>query len=397
MEKKARRTILTMALALAFCATAHAATKTATVDGVLWRYKVSGNAATVVQDILGGYSGDVTIPAKLGGYPVKEIGEATFACCHDLVSVTIPASVTTIGNYAFYSSELRSVTIPRNVTKIGNGAFECCYSLESVTIAGNVARYVDATVSGAHVNLTQSDELNDENAGEITYTLSGNSSDGEFFMNGSYKASIELNGLSLTNPTGAAINIQNGKRIEMSVKKDTENTLTDGADGAQKSALYCKGHLEFVGKGTLNVYGNTAHAIKSAEYMQLKNATINVKKAVKDGISCDEYFLMESGTLSVSGVGDDAIQCDIDGDVSTGEIADHEGEDSGNIYIEGGTLSLTTTGAGTKCIKAGGAAIVRDGAITLNASGGVDTSDSSDPSYVTGIRAEKFVQNGGSI
>ena len=267
----------------------------------------------------------------------------------------------------------------------------------TVTIAGNVARYVDATVSGAHVNLTQSDELNDENAGEITYTLSGNSSDGEFFMNGSYKASIELNGLSLTNPSGAAINIQNGKRIEMSVKKDTENTLTDGADGAQKSALYCKGHLEFVGKGTLNVYGNTAHAIKSAEYMQLKNATINVKKAVKDGISCDEYFLMESGTLSVSGVGDDAIQCDIDGDVSTGEIADHEGEDSGNIYIEGGTLSLTTTGAGTKCMKAGGAAIVRDGAITLNASGGVDTSDSSDPSYVTGIRAEKFVQNGGRI
>ena len=33
-------------------------------------------------------------------------------------------------------------------------------------------------------------------------------------------------GLTLTNPSGAAINVQNGKRIDISVKKDTKNTLT---------------------------------------------------------------------------------------------------------------------------------------------------------------------------
>lgn len=266
-------------------------------------------------------------------------------------------------------------------------------SAAQVLVAGNVAKHLSVNVTGAHVSITQDNSVNKE----IIYQLSGTSADGSFYMDGEYKATVELCGLTLTNPSGAAIDIQNGKRIEMSIKKDTENTLTDGANGSQKAALYCKGHLELMGKGSLTVYGNTAHAIKSAEYMQLKNCTVQVKKAVKDGISCDEYFLMESGSLTVSGTGDDAIQCDIDGTATTGQTDDHEGEDSGNIYIEGGTLTLTTTAAGTKCIKSDGTVIVSDGTLTLNASGSVDTSDKTDPSYVAGIRAEKFVQNGGAI
>lgn len=266
-----------------------------------------------------------------------------------------------------------------------------------VFVAGNVARYITVAMSGAHVSIIQSSDV----AEEITYTLSGQTGDGEFYMTGSYKATVELNGLTLTNAnpvySGAAINIMNGKRIDLSVKKDTENTLVDNAGGDQKAALYCKGHLELKGKGTLNVYGKLAHAIKSAEYMQLKNATINVKEAVKDGISCDEYFLMESGTLTISGVGDDGLQCDIDGTTSTGELADHEDEDSGNIYILDGTLNITTTAAGAKCIKGDSIVYVNGGALTLNASGAVDTSDSTDPSYVAGISCGKFVQNGGTI
>ena len=269
-----------------------------------------------------------------------------------------------------------------------------------VLVAGNVAQYVDVAVSGAHVSITQSDLVADE----ITYALSGTTTDGEFYMAGSYKATVELRGLTLTNATpvysGAAICIMNGKRIDLSVKKDTENTLTDCASPAtalaQKAALYCKGHLELKGKGTLTVNGRYAHAIKSAEYMSLKNATVTVAQAVQDGLSCDEYFLMESGTLTVSGVGDDALQCDIDGDTSTGETTDHEDEDSGNIYINGGVLNLTTTAAGAKCIKADSIAYVNDGTLTLNASGAVDTSDSTDPSYVAAISGGKVVINGGT-
>ena len=268
-------------------------------------------------------------------------------------------------------------------------------------VAGDIAHLVTPTISGAHVSIAQSTDVADE----ITYSLSGSSSDGEFYMTGSYKATVELRGLTLTNATpvysGAAICIMNGKRIDFSVKSGTTNTLTDCASPSsaleQKSALYCKGHLELKGQGTLTVNGKYAHAIKSAEYMTLRNATINVASAVKDGISCDEYFQMKSGTLTIKGVGDDGIQCDLDGTVNTGQLADHDGEDSGNVYINGGTLSITTTAAGTKGIKADSTLIINDGTLTLNVSGYVDTSDSTDPSYVAAFKGGKVVINGGAI
>ena len=254
-----------------------------------------------------------------------------------------------------------------------------------VYVAGNIARYVTPTVSGAHVSIEQSADV-DDSVGEITYTLSGTSADGEFYMTGSYKATVALNGLTLTNQTpvysGAAICIMNGKRIDLSVKKDTENTLTDAATGSQKAALYCKGHLELKGQGTLNVYGKLAHAIKSAEYMQMRKCTVNVLEAVKDGLSCDEYLLIESGTLNISGVGDDGIQCDLDGTTTTGQTTDHEDEDTGNIYLQGGTITIATTAVGAKGIKARGDIVVSEASsanvITITTSGGVDASDSSD-------------------
>ena len=306
----------------------------------------------------------------------------------------------TVGGMTFAVSDISGIYVDETAVEANTVSIGYDGTSATVAVSGDIAPYVTATVSGAHVRLVQADTV-DDTVGEITYTLSGNSSDGEFYMEGSYKATVELNGVTLTNQTpvysGAAVCIMDGKRINLSVKKDTENTLTDASTGTQKAALYCKGHLELKGKGTLNVTGSLAHAIKSAEYMQLKNCTVNVLKAVKDGISCDEYFLMESGVLTVSGVGDDAVQCDQDGTTNTGETNDHEGEDSGNIYLLGGTLELTTTAAGSKCLKADSTVVVGDAVLTLNASGGVDTSDSSNPSYVAGISAGKFVQNGGAV
>ena len=84
-----------------------------------------------------------------------------------------------------------------------------------------MAKYLTVTTSGAHVKIEQSADL----AQEITYNLSGTSSDGEFYMSGSYKATLALNGLTLTNKTpvtsGAAIHIQNGKRIKVKVMDGT--------------------------------------------------------------------------------------------------------------------------------------------------------------------------------
>ena len=241
----------------------------------------------------------------------------------------------------------------------------------SVSVAGNVAKYLTINVSGAHVNIAQSDDL----AEEITYSLSGSSADGEFYMSGSYKATIELNGLSLTNTTpvssGAAVHIQNGKRIKVQVMEGTSNMLEDAAAGDQKGAFYVKGHPEFSGKGTLMVKGHVKHAIKSGEYMTLKDATLKVLSAAGDGLNCGQYFLMKSGVLDISGVMDDGIQCDIDDtDVgSTGETADHEDEDSGNIYLAGGQITINTAGIAAKGVKSEGDLIVTGGVIAITTTG----------------------------
>ena len=304
----------------------------------------------------------------------------------------------TIMGKAFALSEVTAMTVDNSTVQ--NNLVTVAYSgtTAKVLIAGNVAPYVTATVSGGHVSIEQSNTA-DVDDDEITYALSGTSTDGSFALAGSYKCTVQLAGLTLTNPSGAAISISNGKRIQISAKNGTVNTLTDGANGSQTGCIYSKGQIQFQGNGTLNVYGKTKHAIKSGDYISVKNLTLNVLGAAKDGISCNEYFLMKSGTVTISGVGDDGIQADLDGTTSTGETADHEDEDSGNIYLQGGTLTVTTTAVGTKGLKAAGDIkadeSVQTLTVTVKNSGGTDTSDSSDLTASACMKADGNVTIGG--
>lgn len=59
----------------------------------------------------------------------------------------------------------------------------------SATIDGRLAQYVEVSISGGHVAVTQSDGVGDTTTGEITYTLSGASADASFTLDGAYKAS----------------------------------------------------------------------------------------------------------------------------------------------------------------------------------------------------------------
>ena len=263
---------------------------------------------------------------------------------------------------------------------IDNNTVEITYNGENavVNVADNISGYVSVEVDRSFVKVIQAETVTESAPGEIYYILSGSSDNGSFYLSGSYKCSVTLNGLTLTNPSGPAIDIQNGKRVNLRLENETTNSLTDGAGGDWKGCFVCKGHTEFKGKGTLTVNGKTAHGIWSKEYIEIKNCTINMESALKDGINCNQYFLMESGTVNIIGPGDDGVQVSLKDETPTGETTGHEDEDSGNFYMTGGTLKIT--GHGGVCIKADGSISYTGGTQDFNTSDIIENA-------ATGIRS----------
>ncbi len=122
-------------------------TKYQSIDGIL--YNKAGNILICCPE---GKKGSVTVPASVtsfGDYAfydcsgltsvtiptsVTSIGNDAFENCSGLTSVTIPTSVTSIGMWAFDRSGLTGVTIPASVTSIGGWAFYDCSGLTSVTV-----------------------------------------------------------------------------------------------------------------------------------------------------------------------------------------------------------------------------------------------------------------------
>jgi hypothetical protein len=76
------------------------------------------------------------------------IPDSGFLRCSGLVSVAMPPSIESIGEYAFSRcTALESVTIPSSVESIGRNAFSVCTALESVTISEGVESIGQAAFS----------------------------------------------------------------------------------------------------------------------------------------------------------------------------------------------------------------------------------------------------------
>ena len=92
-----------------------------------------------VTEISNAFAEDTCITSVSIPNSVTSIGDSAFYGCMGLTSVTIPNSVTSIGSYAFaWCKGLTSVTIPNSVTSIGSYAFAWCKGLTSVTIPNSV-------------------------------------------------------------------------------------------------------------------------------------------------------------------------------------------------------------------------------------------------------------------
>ena len=102
------------------------------------KFASADNRCWIVDGVLNSFA-----PADLTEYTIPDsvtsIGEDAFYCCRSLISVTIPDSVTSIGESAFNGcGNLASVTIGNSVTSIGSKAFYVCRSLTSVTLPDSV-------------------------------------------------------------------------------------------------------------------------------------------------------------------------------------------------------------------------------------------------------------------
>ncbi len=92
-----------------------------------------------------GPGGNVIIPATIVGVPVTTIYELTFNGRSSLTSITLPNSLTSIGNFAFGNcTALTSVTFPSSVTNLGGAVFVGCTALTAINVAALNPNYSSA-------------------------------------------------------------------------------------------------------------------------------------------------------------------------------------------------------------------------------------------------------------
>lgn len=233
---------------------------------------------------------------------------------------------------------------------------------------------VTATINGGHIVINSA-------RSKTAYRVRGTCSNGSLKIYSSKKFQILMQNVTLTNPTGPAMNIQSGKTVYITLQNGTVNTLCDGAeysapviagDGSeedQKGTLFSEGQLIFNGEGTLNVTSLGGHGICSDDYIRVRSGNINIQQAAKDGFRTKEKFIIgrtatAAPTITVNAT-NNGIDCSegtltIEAgrlDITSGSEAikvEYEESDPSVIpdaYIKGGYIRITTTGEKSSAIK----------------------------------------------
>ena len=273
-----------------------------------------------------------------------------------------------------------------------------------VTYTGNMATVVNpfafdsvaVNIDGAKVTVTS------QTTKEIDYGLQGASDDGCFKIYGSRKYNLYLNGVSLANASGAAINSQCKKRARVFVNEGTVNTLTDAAKYTtvsgedEKGTFFSEGQIIFEGGGKLVLNALNKHAVCSDDYVEVRGATVEVASAAGDAIHVNDSVIVKGGTLVLNSQGD-GIDCDgyvklLGGMVNictTGE--DVKGVKSAvDVIVDGAELSVIVSGDASKGIKSGRDFSLLSGVLDVEATGNTIVLGG-DPSYATCIKCDSTV------
>ncbi len=132
-----------------------------------------------------------------------------------------------------------------------------------------------------------------------TYIISGTLGEGMIEVNTAEKVKLKMNGVSVTNSAGPALQITNAKRLTMTLIEGTANYFT-GGDEINGGAIFSNDTLEIKGAGALHVTGTVRHGIASDDDIVIKNGDIHIH-AVKTGMMANDDITVSGGTLHVVG------------------------------------------------------------------------------------------------
>ncbi len=179
------------------------------------------------------------------------------------------------------------------------------------------------------------------------YTAKGKL-EGQILVNApSLEVEIDLEGVSVSNPTVSPIFVQDAAETVIKVKKDTINYIYDNRttdystntdDTVGKSAIWCaNGDLKINGQGTLVVKSVANSGIHGKDNVTVKNVTMLVK-AVNNGIKGnDKVTIEENPTIGIVAGNNGIVTSNSD----IGSKVQH-----GYIYITGGNITINSYGDG---------------------------------------------------
>ena len=307
-------------------------------------------------------------------------------------------------NFEFLIADMDSVTF--STDSMMNKIVYITYQNTTVSITNPLAsRGVTVTADGTDVVVVTTAGITG-----IEYVLSGSTDDGSLSITSDHNFKITMNGVSITNPSGPAIQSVIDQKVTVNLVDGTTNVLADASGHTKKAAFQSKGQLIFRGNGTLQVTGNAKNGIHSDDYIKINSGNINVLSAVDDGLHCD-YFIMNDGQLTVNNVGSDAV----DGDegfiqINGGTIhitlptADTKGlKCDSTVTIDGGNITMSVSGNQCKGIKSGKSTYINGGVINITASGSVvleaieGYTNRYNPAYCSAVKSDSMIViNGGN-
>ena len=244
---------------------------------------------------------------------------------------------------------------------------------DTAIVTGTTATII-ATVNGAHVTMTSTTK-------RVRYIVSGSTSNGSLKFYSDRKFQLQLNGVDITNPHGAAINNQCGKSLYLVINEGTVNTLRDGdtydmTEGEdQKATVFSEGQILVSGKGQLNIYSTgkscltsddyvfvrpgtklyfnstSGHGIKAKDFVYIKGGVINMEIAADGakGINCDSLVYITGGRTTIINSGTTEFGTDsLGNEVTTGASGV---KTDYNMTMTGGTLNIKCTGDDAKGVN----------------------------------------------